>query len=374
MISLHIAGALVAQDGTDSTFKPYGKFGGYAFGDFYYKAQADTSGRTGPNQYSGVPKGRNAFQFRRIYLGYDYYLHPKFSAQLLMAAEDGKDALKSDKYAFYIKYANIRWKNILPRTDVIFGQMATPIFSQTSEKTWNYRSIEKTIADRKGEPSYDLGIAVQGKIDKDENYGYYLMAGNGRGAKPENNNFKRFYGDIHGRFFQKKLMLAAYGGYEGLDKSFGTNHSRITGKVFAGYTLPWFTVGAEYFITGLNRDIIATNETTSAIDTLNGLTKGTSVFVRGKIQGEKLGFFARMDFFNPDTHFNPAKFSDYHVFSTAYDIGVKERFVVAGLDFLPVKDVHIMPNIWCSSYTNMEGAGKKHGTDLVYRLTVHFIY
>jgi len=47
--------------------------------------------------------------------------------------------------SFYIKLANIRWKQIWKGTDFVFGQMATPTFALMSEKIWNYRSIEKPL-------------------------------------------------------------------------------------------------------------------------------------------------------------------------------------------------------------------------------------
>ena len=65
-----------------------GRLWGYAFGDFAYKGHADSLSRGNANQYSGIPKNRNEFAFRRIYLGYDYNISKKFSASLLLAAED----------------------------------------------------------------------------------------------------------------------------------------------------------------------------------------------------------------------------------------------------------------------------------------------
>ena len=77
---------------SDSAFKAgapnSGRIWGYVFGDFYYKSHSDSLNRGGNNQYTGIPKNRNAFQFRRIYLGYDYNISSKFSAELLLAAED----------------------------------------------------------------------------------------------------------------------------------------------------------------------------------------------------------------------------------------------------------------------------------------------
>ena len=84
---------------SDSAFKAgsanSGRVWGYAFGDYYYKSHADALNRGGSNQYSGIPEGRNAFAFRRIYLGYDYNISKKFSAELLLAAEDNFPAFNA---------------------------------------------------------------------------------------------------------------------------------------------------------------------------------------------------------------------------------------------------------------------------------------
>src|SRR6476659_11396230 len=105
---------------SDSAFKAgspnSGRLWGYAFGDFYYKAHSDSLVRGGANQYTGVAQKRNAFAFRRIYLGYDYNISKKFSVEFLLAAEDNStltafsgttttsgDLLTDNKLSFYIK-------------------------------------------------------------------------------------------------------------------------------------------------------------------------------------------------------------------------------------------------------------------------------
>src|SRR6201996_2434786 len=149
---------------SDSAFKAgsanSGRLWGYVFGDYYVKTHSDSLNRGGNNQYTGIPKNRNEFQFRRIYLGYDYNITSKFSAELLLAAEDNfpafnppssaaasGDQLLNNKETFFIKLANVRWKNIWKGTDLIVGEQATPSFPLLSEKIWGYRSIERTIAD-----------------------------------------------------------------------------------------------------------------------------------------------------------------------------------------------------------------------------------
>ena len=114
---------------SDSAFKAgspnSGRIWGYAFGDYYYKAPCRSACSWRSQSIYRNSCGRNAFAFRRIYLGYDYNISKKFSAELLLAAEDNAtftsasgntsttgDLLGNNKLSFYIKLANIRWKNI----------------------------------------------------------------------------------------------------------------------------------------------------------------------------------------------------------------------------------------------------------------------
>src|SRR6266542_1519345 len=188
---------------SDSAFKAgspnSGRIWGYAFGDYYYKGHTDTLNRGGVNQYAGIPQGRNAFQFRRIYLGYDYNINKKFAAELLLAAEDNfppgnppsstsasGDELIDNKFSFYIKLMNIRVKNIWNGTDLVIGQQATPAFPLLTEKIWNYRAIERPVIDIRRTPSYDFGVGLQGFFDpKTKNVGYNFLMANGSSAKPE---------------------------------------------------------------------------------------------------------------------------------------------------------------------------------------------
>ena len=75
------------QPQTDTSWKPVRRLWGLTFGDFYYDAHADASNRGPETNYNGVPTYRNAFQFRRIYLGYDYDINQKFSVEMLLSSE-----------------------------------------------------------------------------------------------------------------------------------------------------------------------------------------------------------------------------------------------------------------------------------------------
>jgi hypothetical protein len=375
---------LSAQD-KDSLFKPSGKLWVYSFGDYYYKAHSDVLNRGGANQYSNIEQGRNAFQLRRIYLGYNYDITAKFSAELLLAAEDNTassvgatsgDLLSNNKLSFYIKLANLRWKNIWKGTDLVVGQVSTPAFPLLIEPIWSYRSIERTISDIRRTPSYDLGATLQGKFDPQTgNYGYNIMVGNGTGAKPENDKYKWFYGDIWAKFFDKKLVLDLYADYQRLNWLSNFHHSRQMLKGFAAYTTPAFTLGVEGFINQAKKDVIGLRVASS--DTLDAKSKGISVFVRGKIITDKLGFFARIDKYDPDTKYNSIIYTGYKGLTATYEPNNKETFITAGLDFTPIKNVHFMPNIWYNKYdgkqANLTGSAKKDH-DLVYRLTFYYVF
>lgn len=370
-----------AQDSTQ--FKPSGKLWGYAFGDLAYKAQGDTvggNGRGGSNQYSNVKNEQSIFQLRRVYLGYNYDISKKFSAEFLLAAEDdfaNGDLLGNGKLAPYVKLANIRWKNIFPGSDLIFGLQPTSAFATTSEPVWSYRSIERTILDVRRTSSYDLGLGLRGHLPKNDNFGYSLLVTDGTGAKPENDAFKWFSGDIYAKFLNKRLIFDFYADYNRMNLVQGWHHEKSTFKLFAAYTTPKFTVGAEAFIVDLKGDDIATEAVANKKDTLDTKASGISVFVRGKLYKEKLGFFARYDNYNPGGNIDNNKYASYSPLTSQYNPNTKEQFVTAGLDFTPVKNVHIMPNIWYNAYTN--DGPKNYGSnndshDLVYRLTFYYIY
>lgn len=379
-------------------FKPSGNLWGYAFGDLYYKAGADPSNRGGSNQYTGIAQNRNGFQFRRIYLGYDYNISKKFSAEVLLASEDNEtsslingtastttgDLLADNKMSFYIKLLNLRVKEIWRGTDLVVGQVSTPAFPLLSEKIWGYRSIERTVADIRRTPSFDLGATLQGTFDPNtKNYGYDVMIGNGTSAKPENDIFKWYYGDVWAKFLDKKLVLDVYADYEQLSSNTATSpaQSRNMVKGFIAYTTPVFTFGVEAF-TNLLKNGAQITDAAKVVTIQNQKAKAISVYIRGRILKDKktvnnkLGFFARYDTYNPDNNFDPGA-GTYKGLVSNYDPNTKEQFITAGLDFQPIKNIHFMPNIWYDRYktqlTGLTGSAD-HSHDLVYRMTAFFIF
>jgi hypothetical protein len=387
---------------SDSAFKAgaanSGRIWGYMFGDYYFKGHSDSLNRGGSNQYTGIPKTRSAFMFRRIYLGYDYNISSKFSAELLLAAEDNfpagqpvgqatanGDQTQNNKLTFYIKLANIRWKNIWKGTDLIVGQVATPAFPLLSEKIWSYRSIERTIADIRRTPSYDLGASLQGKFDAKGNFGYNVLVANGSSAKPEADNFKWFYGDVWAMFLDKKLVFDLYADYERLAWTPTLHHSRQMLKGFIAYNTPALTIGVEGYVNNLKNDVTATKIAGGA-DLLSVSAKGLSMYIHGNIVPNKLRFFARYDMTNPNNKVDNGVYSKYAQTTGNYndnsyaggtvatgDMTYKQSFITAGLDFTPAKNVHFMPNIWYNRYAT-QLAVKNADYDMVYRMTFYYVF
>jgi len=358
------------KDTTKVEFKPSGKVWGYAFGDFLYKAHTNSFNMSN-TQYGSTPKDFTSLEFRRIYLGYDYDISEHFSTQLLLAYE-GATFTTDGNRSVYIKAANLRWKNIFHNSDLVIGAMSTPTYSTTSEPVWGYRSLEKTIMDmRKIGGSADVGISLQGKLNDKGDYGYNFMISNGSGAKPEADKFKKFYGDVYAKFADQKIIVDL-----GADNEWTQTRpyqkNKTTYKAFLAYQTKQFTIGAEVFQQVQKNNTVFTEAAPSTVkDTVNALASGISIFARGPIS-KKLGYVVRYDFYNPDS-----KFNENNIYGGSYTGVFTESLILAGLDYTPVKNVHLIPNIWYDVYKNRNSAVNAlpdKSSDLAIRLTVHYIF
>ncbi len=359
--------ALQAQE-SQNDFKPHGKLSGKVFGDYYYKAHADSLER-GNYQYSGIAKDENAFELRRVQLGYQYHISKKFTGEVLVEL-DG--ATTSKKMGLYIKYANLQWKNIFPNSNLIVGATQTPTFSTVTEKYWEYRHVEKMAEDMHGSTSYDLGVRLEGSFDKKKNYGYNLMVGNGTGVKAENNRSKKVYSEVYGKFLDKKLVVDLYTDYERKKWEDGLKQSSSLWKIFAAYSGEKITVGAGIYLNRFQNGIGIDNPNNPQNnDTLSGTSLGFSSFVRGPIVQNKLAFFARYDYINPyiQSMNNELNYEGLH---SNLNPNVKESFITAGIDYSPVKNVHLIPNIWYQSFSNKNSINSNRDYDLAYRLSIYY--
>lgn len=367
----------------DTTWKPQRRLWGYTFGDMYYDAHADATNRGAETMYNGVPTYRNAFQFRRLYLGYDYEITQKFKAEVLLASEPNAntgvngttaiqngDNLVDGKMAFWIKNFNIRTRDLWPGTDFVIGEMSTPSFAlneagtndptSLSETTWGYRSIEKTITDFHKNNSYDVGAALQGTFDPStKNFGYVLMIGNNSqasllsAANANTGFYKIVYGDIWAKLFNQKLYLDIYTDYAKTAPATavipGQDHSMW--KIFAAYTTKPITIGVEAYTQSIASGV--TNTATKLPE--DATVTGLSFWVRGAIV-KNLNYFARFDTYNPDTNFNTADSYTVNTNYGSYNPTTKEQFYTAGIDYNPTKNVHFMPNFWLVDYTDQRAS------------------
>jgi len=384
---------------TDTALKPVRRLWGYTFGDFYYDAYADAGNRGPETNYNGVPTYRNAFQFRRIYLGYEYDINKKFTAEVLLASEPnantavsgttsiaGSDNLADNKMAFYIKNFDLRWHGVWNGTDFVIGEMLTPAFPLLTEKIWAYRSVERTISDFHRTNAYDVGASLQGVFDPStKNFGYNILIGNnsagspaslGSAANANTGFYKAFYGDVYAKFLNQALIFDLYADFMKTAPATaavgGQSHSMIKG--FIAYTVPKITFGLEAFTQKIANGV--SNTTTKLPEDVT--VEAFSVYAHGAIYKDKLGFFARYDGYNPDNDYNPADAYTVNTNLPAYSPFTKEHFYTAGLDFTPAKNVHFQPNIWMVQYKDQRDPSTTgylpDSHVLVYRLTFYFIF
>ena len=428
-VALSTSGNYLAAQETE--FKPSGNLWGQVFGDFANKAHNDTLQRGGSVQYKGttplssgnaitasnptpnaVSNQTNAFQIRRMYLGYDYQFAPNFSANIVLANEQNVDG--TGKNTVFLKYANVKWSNIfkLKNTDLVLGQYATCAFATAgnTDGLWSYRSIEKTIMDMHGiDASTDLGASLQGKMwsqrvpdsMKPAFIGYAFQVGNNNGAIPNASNYKKGRVNLYVILLKQKLTIGVYGDYV-VQQLTPYKTDNKTFKVYAAYKAGRFRIGAEIFKqTNENSDIYQATSNGVVLPgaanyTSSGVQIGWSVFASGKIVKNKLNVFARMDMYNPNTKFDKnSAYSKAYAGISGYDSFGKlnptttfytQTFYTAGIDWTPNPRMHLMPNIWYNGYNTMMSTTKPGGAggdlsprvksdnDLVYRLTFFFIF
>src|SRR2546428_11730897 len=290
---------------------PRGRISGYMFGDAYYNVNGSSdSTRVNLDGNGPIGKTLDGFQIRRAYFQLDNDLSVKYSTRFRLEM-DGKELTSGGKLGVFVKNAYLQVKNVVPRGSFSFGEITTPTF-ENSEEFWQYRSIEKTIADFRGlEPSSDLGIEMKGFADAGHKIGYSAMLGDGQGQKPETNRYKRYYFSLPLNPV-RDLKIEPYVDYEpgvaGADKALY--------KLFAGYEFKKAAIGGEIGDQVVHSSIAPNTE-----------PRGYSGFARATPL-TPLGAFARYDRWQPNKRaVNRAD----------------SELMMAGLDLQPYQDVHIMP-------------------------------
>lgn len=362
-----------AQDKPKDEFNPSGKVWGYAFGDFYYKAAGDSDQYLtfGKGDFAKKKKNDMAFTFKRIYLGYEYNISPKLKTNFLLEGNDGVVTATGSRTVF-VKNLDLEWKSCR-YASIYIGQTITPTWPMISEKIWTYRSVEKTIADFRGlGVSNDLGIRVTGKLDTAGVFGYTVMLGNGGkgGNVPEADALKKIYGSLDFSLLKKKLIIQVQGDYEDVTAAYGGGYaSKKTMLGFISYQAKIFTIGLEGVYQIQDKAKVNTDASSGLKDTLGVAPMGISFFVRGTLLKDKINAFARFDIYNIDANYKKGDNT-----ANPYD----ENFILAGVDFTPHKNWHIIPNVWVDTYKDKRDSNEAgyhaRTADIVPRITFHYIF
>lgn len=276
---------------------------------------------------------QNAFHLKRIYLTTQHDISERFSLQVTLEA-NANNIGTSGNFEPYIKYAYLKWKNIIPYGDIYIGLSQSPVWARV-EKLWSYWSVEKTMLDihSLGHPC-DFGLALKGKVNEKGTMAYHFMVGNGKGHKPETDQYKKFYSSIVfypiSSFFGE--IVADY------EKRSSTSSVK-TYKVAFGFKKSNFTVGLE---------MVRRYESSPT----EFYRQGISLFTHKQIT-QQLTLLARFDHYNPNTD----------------DDLLSEELWILGVDYRPNEKVHIIPNVWMKTYKN-----DQLEPDLVGKMTFHFIF
>ncbi|MBI2619976.1 MAG: hypothetical protein HYW57_07830 [Ignavibacteriales bacterium] len=317
---------LLVLCGLEAYGQEKGRVSFLAYADYFYHLQRD-SGLT--NVALNGSEGFNGFQFRRIYLTFDYAVLEGFQSRFRLEADES--ALTSDgKIGVFVKDAYLSWKNAFGRNDLTFGIQPTPAF-ETSEAAWGFRSVEKTIMDLRGlAGSRDFGIALQGTMDPAGRFGYWLLIANGTGNRPESDKLKRYYARIiiqpieditvtvYGDYNDRPDILSPYTGK-------GVSNSALTSAVFVGARpVERVRIGVEgVFQTTLN-------EFDTGLELTSRDRIGISAFARWTAS-EKLEFLGRYDYFDPNGHSSSTRDT--------------RGYLIAGVAWSPAGNVRVIPNI-----------------------------
>lgn len=322
-----LAGSLFAQ----------GKISGYMFGDYYYMA----------GNHNEDLEGTNGFWMRRIYVTYDKGLSEAFSMRFRIEMNSAGNFTSKAKLTPVVKDAYLKWKN--GQHSIYLGISGTPTWG-VIEKFWGYRSVEKTALDlQKFGSSRDFALAFKGSLDSQKRINYHLMFGNGSSNGSENNKGKKVMLALSGKP-SKSIILEGYVDFE--EKPGKKNRYTVQG--FAGYQNDSFRLGVQF--AHQNRQVGA------GMDDMQ--MQIGSIFGAAKFS-DKVWGFARVDRqFDPNP--DGAKIS-----YIPFDATTESTFLLAGLDFIPAKNVHLMPNVEVVLYGE-NSSGVSPNSDIIPRFTFYY--
>jgi len=311
---------LVGTLGAGPAFGQSVELGGRAFGDYFYAASAPDSIQGALSYPISVPdsarEGLHGFAYRRLYLTMDFQLSRRLRGRARLEANDGTTGPKGP--IPYVKDLWVEWAYRGAHTATV--GVTKPPAVEISTDVWGYRSLEKTILDRRGiVSSRDFGLRLDGPLFADGDVRYAVMYANNSATRPEGDQNKRVYGRISATPTEQ-VTLAAGGGYAAYDDR-RDRGARLSG--FAGYEAERVRVGLEGYGTA-----------TRLTDTTSVREHGASLF--GHLQvTQDIGVVARADW---ATRLPPA--TDPRTFDPV------AMLLLAGITYTPHPNVEVLPNVW----------------------------
>lgn len=177
---------------------------------------------------------------------------------------------------------------------------------------------------------------------------YHVMLANGSGNKSETNSGKKFMASVS-YDFSKNFVFEAYMDCNDCNGS----NDFFTYQGFLAFYKDNIAIGLQY--THQTREV--PGEKDEELDLL-------SAFIRFKTS-DKLGFVTRIDrMFTP----NPLAAKQWYL---PFDPTAKSTLYILGVDYIPVKQVHITPNIEIIVY-DLNDEGVKPGNDVIPRITFYY--
>ena len=298
--------------------------GGWAFGDYFYAASAPDAPQGALSYPVSVPDtardGLHGFAHRRLYLTADVQFSDRLKGRARLEANDGTTG--PDGPVPYVKDLWIEWTYSGDHSATV--GVAKPLAFEISGGVWGYRSLEKTILDRRGiVESRDFGLRLDGPLLAGGDVRYALMYANNSDAQPELNRNKRVYGRLSATPTER-LTLVAGGDYA----EYSDRRDRsLRLSAFAGYEGEGFRAGLE----GYRSATRLTN--TTEIDEL-----GVSVFGAAQVAPD-WALVGRVDWATRETEGGRAP---------------SESLLLAGVAYQPHPNVEVIPNVWHRTSTRYD--------------------
>lgn len=180
---------------------------------------------------------KNAFELKRVYLGYDYNIDDKLSAKITF--DIGKNTSGSS-YTAFLKTAQIDW-SLQKNTKISFGMIGGKQFKY-QEKIWGYRYVYKTFQDEhKFGSSADLGVNGEFKLSNNLTFNAFILNGEGYKNIQDDDGYMKVGGNL---IYEFKNGLSAKLYY---DSEPGDDNFNVTNVgYFVGYKKNKSRFGFEY--------------------------------------------------------------------------------------------------------------------------------